>query len=51
MGSQSDWKTLKNCEEILKSFNISYENKIVAEDRTPERLYEYAKNIENLKIN
>ena len=50
MGSQSDWKTLKNCEEILKSFNISYEKKIVSAHRTPERLYEYAKNIEHRGI-
>ena len=34
MGSQSDWKTLKNCEEILKSF-ISYE-KNECLHRTPE---------------
>ena len=50
MGSQSDWKTLVNCEEILKSFKIGYEKKIVSAHRTPERLYEYAKNIENRGI-
>ena len=50
MGSQSDWKTLINCEEILKSFKIGYEKKIVSAHRTPERLYEYAKNIENRGI-
>ena len=27
MGSQSDWETLKNCEEILKNFDICYEKK------------------------
>ena len=27
MGSQSDWETLKNCEEILKKFDIGYEKK------------------------
>ena len=42
MGSQSDWETLKNCEEILKNFGISYEKKIISAHRTPERLYEYA---------
>ena len=50
MGSQSDWKTLVNCEEILKNFDVSYEKKIVSAHRTPERLYEYAKNIENRGI-
>ena len=49
-GSQSDWKTLVNCEEILKNFDVSYEKKIVSAHRTPERLYEYAKNIENRGI-
>ena len=28
MGSQSDWKTLVNCEEILKNFDVSYEKKL-----------------------
>ena len=50
MGSQSDWKTLINCEEILNDFNINYEKKIVSAHRTPERLYEYAKNLENRGI-
>ena len=50
MGSQSDWKTLVECEDILKSFKISYEKKIVSAHRTPERLYDYAKNIENRGI-
>ncbi len=50
MGSQSDWETLKNCEEILKNFGISYEKKIISAHRTPERLYEYAKKIEDRGI-
>ena len=50
MGSQSDWETLKNCEEILKNFDISYEKKIISAHRTPERLYEYAKKIEDRGI-
>ncbi len=50
MGSQSDWETLKNCEEILKNFDIGYEKKIISAHRTPERLYEYAKKIEDRGI-
>lgn len=50
MGSQSDWETLKNCEEILKNFDICYEKKIISAHRTPDRLYEYAKNIEDRGI-
>lgn len=44
MGSQSDWKILSSCEKILNEFKIPYEKKIVSAHRTPERLYEFAKN-------
>ena len=50
MGSQSDWKTLVNCEEILKKFKIAYEKKIISAHRTPERLFEFAKKIEDRDI-
>ena len=42
MGSQSDWKTLKNSEDIMKKFEIGYEKKIISAHRTPLRLYEFA---------
>ena len=45
MGSQSDWKTLVNTEETLEHFKVSYEKKIISAHRTPERLYNYAKNL------
>ena len=50
MGSQSDWKTLVNFEEILKKFKIAYEKKIISAHRTPERLFEFAKKIEDRDI-
>jgi 5-(carboxyamino)imidazole ribonucleotide mutase len=43
MGSQSDWETLKEAHDILHSFNIPHEVKIVSAHRTPDRLVEYAK--------
>ena len=43
MGSQSDWDTMKEAHEILHSFNIPHEAKIVSAHRTPDRLVEYAK--------
>ena len=46
MGSQYDWETLKNCEEILKNFDIGYEKKIISAHRTPERMFKFAKNAE-----
>lgn len=46
MGSQSDWKTMQNTSNILESLGVSFEAKIISAHRTPERLYEYAKNAE-----
>ena len=50
MGSQSDWNTLSHSENILKELDISYEKKIVSAHRTPERLYNYAKKLEETEI-
>ncbi len=44
MGSQSDWGTMENAVEMLEIMGVSYEAQIVSAHRTPERLYEYAKN-------
>jgi 5-(carboxyamino)imidazole ribonucleotide mutase len=43
MGSQSDYKTLKLAEKVLKNVGVSYETKIISAHRTPDRMYEYAK--------
>ncbi len=50
MGSQSDWETMKLASDILKTFKIVHETKIVSAHRTPERLYTYAKTAEKKKI-
>ncbi len=52
MGSQSDWKTLINCEIIFKDLKIPFEKKIVSAHRTPERLYKYSKKLseDNIEI-
>ena len=42
MGSQSDYKTMKFSEKILKEMGIKYETKIISAHRTPKRMYEYA---------
>ena len=42
MGSQSDYKTMKLAEKILKKTGIKYETKIISAHRTPKRMYEYA---------
>jgi len=50
MGSQSDFKTMVFCEKILKSLNIKFETKIISAHRTPDRMYQYAKNAEKNDI-
>ena len=47
MGSKSDYPIMKFCEKTLKNLKIKYETKIVSAHRTPDRLYEFAKNAEN----
>jgi 5-(carboxyamino)imidazole ribonucleotide mutase len=44
MGSQSDWATMQHSAEILDDLDIKYETKIISAHRTPDRLYEFAKN-------
>jgi len=42
MGSQSDYKTMKLAEKILKNLGVKFETKIISAHRTPRRMYEYA---------
>ena len=46
MGSQSDYKTMLFCQNILKKLNIKFETKIVSAHRTPKRMYDFAINAE-----
>ena len=50
MGSQSDFKTMKLCQKILKVLNVKFETKIISAHRTPDRMFEYAKNTEKNNI-
>lgn len=43
MGSISDWETMRHAAEILESFGVPYEKRIVSAHRTPDLLCEYAK--------
>ena len=42
MGSQSDYKTMKFAEKVLKILGVKFETKIISAHRTPKRMYEYA---------
>jgi 5-(carboxyamino)imidazole ribonucleotide mutase len=44
MGSQSDWDTMRHTADVLSALGVAHETKIVSAHRTPERLYDYAKN-------
>ena len=50
MGSQSDFKTMIFCQKVLKKLKIKYETKIISAHRTPNRMYEFAKNAEKRNI-
>jgi 5-(carboxyamino)imidazole ribonucleotide mutase len=44
MGSASDLPVMQDAADILDSFGIRYEIDIVSAHRTPERMFDYAKN-------
>ena len=50
MGSQSDFKTMVFCEKVLKKLDIKFETKIISAHRTPDRMYQYAKDAEKNNI-
>ena len=50
MGSQSDYKIIKQCEKILKKLGVLFETRIVSAHRTPKRMYEYASEAEKNNI-
>ena len=50
MGSKSDYRTMKFCEQVLKKLKIKFDTKIISAHRTPKRLYEFALNAEKKRI-
>jgi 5-(carboxyamino)imidazole ribonucleotide mutase len=42
MGSQSDWETMKNADEMLTAFDVPHECRVVSAHRTPALMAEYA---------
>ena len=50
MGSQSDFKTMKLCQNVLKILKVKFEIKIISAHRTPNRMFKYAKTAEKNKI-
>jgi len=50
MGSKSDYPVMKPAVEFLKNMEIPYEVTIVSAHRTPERMFEFAKNAQSRGI-
>ncbi|MBU1756903.1 MAG: 5-(carboxyamino)imidazole ribonucleotide mutase [Alphaproteobacteria bacterium] len=46
MGSQSDWPTMKLCAAVLDELEIASDVRIVSAHRTPDRMYEFARQAE-----
>jgi 5-(carboxyamino)imidazole ribonucleotide mutase len=44
MGSQSDWDTMQHAAHILDALKVSYDKRVISAHRTPQRLYDFAKN-------
>lgn len=43
MGSKSDLNIMNDAAEIMKAFDVEFEITVVSAHRTPERMFEYAK--------
>jgi len=50
MGSKSDFTTMKHACEMLDNFGAAYETKIVSAHRTPQRLYDFARDAEKKAV-
>lgn len=44
MGSISDWETMEHVCDVLENLEIPYEKAIVSAHRTPDDMFDYAKN-------
>lgn len=50
MGSKSDWPTMEHAANMLDELGVSYEVKVVSAHRTPDLLFQYAKEAEGRGI-
>ena len=50
MGSKSDWEYMKGAVEVLRSFGVETEVRVVSAHRTPEFMFEFAKTAESRGI-
>lgn len=50
MGSNFDWDVMKNAAEMLQSFDVPFEAKVVSAHRMPDEMFEYAETARNRGI-
>jgi len=50
MGSKSDWPTMEHAANMLNELGVAYEVKVVSAHRTPDLLFDYAKQAEKAGI-
>jgi len=46
MGSKSDWETMRHCAEMLSSFGVAHECRVLSAHRTPKQTAEYVSEAE-----
>ena len=46
MGSTSDWETMQHAAQTLTDLGVPFEKSVVSAHRTPERMYDYARQAE-----
>jgi 5-(carboxyamino)imidazole ribonucleotide mutase len=46
MGSESDYDTLAHAEDVLRDLDVAYEIEVVSAHRTPEHMFDYAREAE-----
>ena len=47
MGSRSDWETMQSAATILEGLGIAFESRVVSAHRTPQWMFEYARDAES----
>ena len=46
MGSKSDWETMSHAAEVLRSYGVAHECRVVSAHRTPELMCDFARQAE-----
>ncbi len=50
MGSKSDWEIMKNCCDMLETFDVGYDVRVISAHRTPKRLEKFIEECEKNNV-